>query len=124
MLPTHQRYLSGEAFQLAASLPALRRQGLPILLFVQRRNAQHDCHTAEEAQIPGDMGQMQIKIPLPVIFFRQRIFPGIFPCVGPHEFKIVPGHTDVPLVLQQPVLQRLLVIFGSQPEGAHTLFSA
>ena len=124
MLPTHQRYFSGEAIQPAASLPALRRQGLPILLFVQRRNAQHDCHAAEEAQIPGDAGQMQIEIPLPVIFFRRRIFPGIFPCVGPHEFKIAPGHTDVPLVLQQPVLQRLLVIFSSQPEGAHTLFGA
>ena len=46
MLPTHQRYFSGEAIQPAASLPALRRQGLPILLFVQRRNAQHDCHAA------------------------------------------------------------------------------
>ena len=74
--------------------------------------------------IGGDAGQMQIEIPLPVIFFRRRIFSGIFPCVGPHEFKIAPGHTDVPLVLQQPVLQRLLVIFGSQPESAHTLFSA
>ena len=124
MLPTHQRYLGGEAIQPAASLPALRRQGLPILLLVQRRNAQHDCHTTEEAQIPGDTGQMQIEIPLPAIFFRRRIFPGIFPCVGPHEFKIAPGHTDVPLVLQQPVLQRLLVIFGSQPKGTHTLFGA
>lgn len=94
MLPTHQRYLGGEAIQPAASLPALRRQGLPILLFVQRRNAQHDCHTAEEAQISGDTGQMQIEIPLPVIFFRRRIFPGIFPCVS-HLESINLNKTDL-----------------------------